>query len=293
MCTRNRKTEIIDFFKYLNTLQCLPEYLILVDSSEAINKVNYKSLQKIKGAKTKIIYSKPGLPYQRSVGWETLKSLKNLNALHCVTFLDDDCRVERNFFLALEDWVTKNPDFIGVTGVPKDSITEKGKVIKRIFSLHTNESGKVLRSGFACVPTLNGSTEWLPGLCMNIKPKYLEFEKFNKKIRIYCEDLEYSLRLLRYGQLKVNSKMIYSHKVSQINRENTYLVTKYTLGMNYWMGKNNYSPIKRPAVLWSSVGIIIIDVLTSAIKLKNFERAKGSLSFLVNLVLKRQIIQEI
>lgn len=244
-------------------------------------------------SKLKIVYSTPGLPYQRSVGWETLKSLKHSKYFTCVSFLDDDCHIQSEYFLNLDSWIKNNPNYIGVTGIPNKVIKSRANLIKRLFLLQTETSGKVLQSGFANVPVKSGSTQWLPGLCMNVNPIYLELEKFNPKIRIYCEDLEFSLRLIKYGPLSVNEKMVYTHHVSPINRENTFTITKYTLGMNYWMARNNYYPIRKWAVIWSSIGVIIMDILVSTCQMRKYDRTKGALSFWFNLISKKQIIQEV
>ena len=293
VCTRNRPDEINTFFNSLSKLHSIPETIILVDSSELANirDVNYfEHHPEIHFTK---IRSRPGLPYQRSVGWETLKAMKTQDSLKCVSFLDDDCTVNSKFFCELEGWVSKNPKFIGVTGIPTEVQQERGKRIKKIFGLYTDESGKVLKSGIAKVPTKDGTTSWLPGLCMNINPTYLEIEKFKPDIRIYCEDLEMSLRLLKHGELRVNSEMKYTHFISDKNREKDHLVTKYTLGMNYWMGRNNYHPIKIPFVIWSAIGIALIDVLTFIINRNKLNRLRGSISFLVNVALCRDTVQRI
>jgi GT2 family glycosyltransferase len=293
VCTRNRPTEIKNFFDLLSNLMALPKIIVLVDSSNPVITQSYDLIKNQKEIDFYFIESSPGLPYQRSLGWDLIKSLQSEHAIDCVSFLDDDTHIEQNYFLELEKWVSINRDFIGVTGIPLEISEQRGKKIKRFFSLYTSESGVVLKSGFAGLPILDGNTDWMPGLCMNINPKFLLIESFKSDIRLYCEDIEMSLRLRQHGTLKVNSKLIYSHQNSQQNRENECFSTKYTLGMNYWMAKNKYFPLKRRYVIWSAFGILIMGIASGIFREKRFHRARGSVGFLINLLLRKQLVQKI
>jgi GT2 family glycosyltransferase len=148
-------------------------------------------------------------------------------------------------------------------------------------------------SGFTVVPSRSGITDWLPGLCMNINPVYLETEKFKSDIRIYCEDVEMSLRLQKYGQLQVCSELKYTHYYSQKNRDQLSDIIKFTLGMNYWMASNRYIKLSKIAVVWSAIGICVIDIARSVIKCNKPLQAIGALIFLWHAIQKKILLQRI
>jgi GT2 family glycosyltransferase len=244
-----------------------------------------------------LLFTLPGLPYQRNVGINWL--LENLSETDIVFFLDDDARVQEGYFEIALQYIETNPNWIALTGTPEQKHNRKIKILRRIFLLDSKRSGRILKSGVTTVPnpkTSFESVEWLPGISMVIKMDVLRELKFDESLRMYYEDVEMSLRLRNMGGLIALKGMRYRHLVANSGRDSIIDQVSYSLGICWDLSRKSQNSISKIGISWSILGSFCFSVI-SILFLRNTRKSKlriiGILIFLKRLILKREIVQRL
>ena len=298
ICTRNRSKYCKLLLENLKMQERMPDLIVIVDSSEndATSKLVSESELNLR---TILVYKKslPGLPLQRNMGVSLILDFFRPSDLYVISFLDDDMTVNAGYFKSLERIAREVVDFVAITGVSEDFYPRKNRFLERFLLLGDPNPGKILPSGQVTQPnSISGlsETQWMPGLSMNINPEILVYEKFDETIRMYGEDLEFSMRLSSYGTLSCSADLIYRHMTAMEEREDVSTVTAFTDGILWKLAGTYPSHIKRWAIVWSIFGLTISN-LSFILMLKKpsvrFQRIQGHSLFLLRIAFGKKYIQ--
>ena len=302
ICTKDRPFHMENLIKVLLKQILLPQMIVVVDSSSndlTFRLSNESSLNLI----TNLIYikSSPGLPKQRNIGIDIVNRNLGLDELRIVSFVDDDIDLDPDYFFNLSsdlDDLDDLDDFVAITGLNHSVRNRKVNVFHRLFLLTSKIPGRVLSSGQVSQPYSNegvAKTDWIPGLSMNICPKVLKREKFDETIRMYGEDLEFSLRLNRQGKLYCSHNLNYRHYAASEGREDVIKVTAFTDGILWKLAGQYPQQIQRKAIIWSVLGLVLLDLLklsTLRGHRARVQRILGHLIFISRITLGKNPAQE-
>jgi len=214
--TRNRAEMLNKTLKYLSVNRFFFKEIIIVDSSDKIQKAKIKLLKKFKKLKIKIFDSKPSISIQRNIGLRHISK-----KIKYVMFLDDDLCFKKNALKNMFYFVKKNKYMVGFgfNLIIKDinNFTEflkKNKFMK-LLGIYDSRDGIVTPSGWqtkAINLKKNKLVEWMPTQAViykNDKIEKLRFDKAYGKYS-YLEDLDFSYSLKKKGNLVICSNAKYS-----------------------------------------------------------------------------------
>jgi GT2 family glycosyltransferase len=300
ICTKDRPNHMANLKDNLLSQKVLPNFIVIVDSSfnDETEKLVTDSDLKLK---TKLVYVKsvPGLPIQRNIGVKIVFENSKDTKFEVVSFIDDDIELASDYFYNLMADLENLGNFVAITGTTYFPNPDRISVFDQFFLIKSKIQGKVLKSGQTSQPFSEVGvcvTEWMPGLSMNINPKFLEIEKFEESIRMYGEDLEFSLRLRKYGPLYCSANLRYSHRNAPEGREDVYKVTAFTDGIRWTLAKSNPETIERIAVIWAIFGLLLLDLI-KLFTFRNirprFQRMLGHTLFINRLLLGLNPLQNI
>jgi GT2 family glycosyltransferase len=188
-------------------------------------------------------------------------------------------------------------DAIGITGVMEDEKERRPKNLHRIFLLNSKKPGKILKSGQTTMPFSHGEvseTEWLPGGAMSYRSRVFSNISFDASIRMYGEDIEFSLRAIRIGKLLVSRKLTYNHLGATLGKDDVQKVVQYSAAIRYWLARKYPREISKAAVIWSIIGITIVNILNITVMRNvkyNLNCILGHLAFLNMIILKKDLKQ--
>lgn len=261
--TRNRKMALKNLIESLLKQSILPESIIIIDSSDLFE----NSLEYLSSLVKHIHTSKKSIAQQRNLG--LLNVHKKTSAIF---FLDDDTRPEINYFEKMLKTLWSS-GAIGVSGLAlnPNKIQRNKPVglqgcIRKLFLLDSNADGSVLKSGIGIpVREINKGwkkVEWLIGCsCWNFqKIKHIQFEEDFEGYSL-GEDLIFSVRARKFGQLIVDSNIILHH-IEMLQNE-TNLIQKNFMWVYYRFRLSRYLESKFQFYLgfyWSIIGRLLISM---------------------------------
>jgi len=265
IATRNRKIPLKQLIESLLKQSLLPKSIIIVDSSDIFE----NSLEYLSELVTHIHTSKKSIAQQRNLGL-----LNVCQDTAAIFFLDDDTCPEMNYFDKMLTTLWSS-GAIGVSGLalnPKRIQRKKPSglqgTIRKFFLLDSNKDGAVLKSGIGIpVREINNGwieAEWLIGCsCWNYqKIKHIQFEEDFKGYSL-GEDLIFSVRARKLGQLIVDSNIILQH-IEMLQNE-TNIIQKNFMWVYYRFRLSKYLDGKFQFYLgfyWSIIGRILISILS-------------------------------
>ena len=269
--TRNREVALKNLIESLLKQSILPESIIIIDSSDLFE----NSLEYLSSLVKHIHTSKKSIAQQRNLG--LLNVHKKTSAIF---FLDDDTRPEINYFEKMLKTLWSS-GAIGVSGLAlnPNKIQRNKPVglqgcIRKLFLLDSNADGSVLKSGIGIpVREINKGwkkVEWLIGCsCWNFqKIKHIQFEEDFEGYSL-GEDLIFSVRARKFGQLIVDSNIILHH-IEMLQNE-TNLIQKNFMWVYYRFRLSRYLESKFQFYLgfyWSIIGRLLISMCSIFFKPK-------------------------
>ena len=297
ICTRNRANYLQGLLSNIESKDFL-ETILIVDSSS--NEESIKIVDSFKESKNNIIEyikSEPGLPHQRNIGISWIANQRK--TVNVIAFLDDDARIDSNYFKIAARYVEMNKNWVAFTGNPGNIIRSRANLLRRICMLDSKKYGKLIKSGHTTLPNPAEEIEnvdWLPGISMFINPSVLKFEKFNASLRMYYEDVEMSLRLRKYGKLHVVKKMNYTHLYAPEGRESIASQILYTLGIKWELAPEHPNYLSRRAIIWSIMGSLILGFVKYPISRNRkiiMETIRGNFKFIYFTLVGKSTTQKI
>jgi GT2 family glycosyltransferase len=245
--TRNRVKELTNTLNFLDSNQFFFKKIVIVDSSKLEIKQKIKEKIKEYNIQINLIDSEPSTCIQRNAGFNFIEDNEY------IMFLDDDNIFYPDAFYKMQYFLNNNKNFSGVAFNQiyneKISILEKFKknYISNKLGIYSSNIGGFSNSGWQSRFinfTNNAIVQWLPTRAVIYRSEKVRNIRFDEKLGIYgyLEDLDFSLRLKKNGNLMVCSDARYSHDQSITRpgfefgkkelRNRYYIVKKHNLKKN-------------------------------------------------------------
>ena len=224
--TRNRKKQLIELIKTINLEDKNLNELIIVDSSDKSLEFEIVSINK------KINYFFTDIrsaSIQRNIGVKKISSYSRY-----VFFLDDDVKPDSDYFNSLLSTI-KQSKAIGASGIALEPTLNSRtrnirfiSILKKLFLLDSKIGGSLLKSAVN-IPVQGNlkagvnlySTDWLIGCSVW---EISVFSKINFPSNFFGqslgEDVLFSARASKFGELIVNSNIILQHDMCNVERPN-------------------------------------------------------------------------
>jgi hypothetical protein len=215
--TRNRIKELTNTLNFLESNKFFFRQIVIIDSSAQEIKEKIKKKVKDYTSYIEVIDSEPSTCLQRNIGFKFLKNDEY------IMFLDDDNIFFSDALLKMQIFLKNNNNFSGVAfnqiyNVRKKNILDKLKnnYVFNKLSIYSSEIGGFSNSGWQS-KFVNFSedkiVQWLPTRAVIYKSNKINNVRFDTKLGIYgyLEDLDFSLKLKKMGNLMVCSDAKYTH----------------------------------------------------------------------------------
>jgi glycosyltransferase involved in cell wall biosynthesis len=235
IATRNRKDDLGKTLLSVTKAAGVFREILIVDSSED-PELNCQTINSFveKNFRIRHIRSNSGLPLQRLNGY-----LLSAGA-EIIHFLDDDVDLCESYFDGIESLFSSDPDLVGVGG---NQVNLTSQDIKLSFEA---KMGKVQKNGTASgLYNLKGDSkvEWLPGCAMSYRYQAMSIDDFPINFGGYAlfEDLYLSIRIGSRGKLAISFLAQVNHRVSAINRQESFQLSYYDVVNRYFLVRDNPS----------------------------------------------------
>ncbi len=234
IATRNRYESLGQVLTALTEQSLKPQWVVIADSSEGSFKDEVRSICADANFNSLNIHfldaNFHSLTRQKNHAVEWL--MANWEGDY-IQILDDDTVPPSEYLAELSQFLDCNESFIGVSGIthdPTDSRTPRSLKFElaRIFGLESTKSGSITRGGIGTFTTdghqVSAPVQWLHGCSMW---RATVFERIRYLDRLegsaLCEDLEFSIRASRLGELAVLNQSRLKHEMSLIGRPDDFL----------------------------------------------------------------------
>jgi GT2 family glycosyltransferase len=290
VATRNRKNYLRDLFVSILELNTQIDDVVVIDSTDFDSRPSKEEIQEftelVGNIRLHWIFTDiKSLPIQRNIGVDYILQF----APNFVTFLDDDTRPRKDYLSRSMDVFQKNENVIGVSGVTHSHHLERqslNKIVRQMFNLSSNRSGRVLDSGinlpvYSDIDSNLHRAEWLFG-CSTWRSHVFSKVKFPSNLPggALCEDLIFSLQASALGELIVDTHAFLDHLLAPESRPDIYLHTVRSIRNRFEVVKT-LKEIKGTSYFWfwwSIIGVIILNskgILSSLLGRKTASAMRG------------------
>ena len=294
ICTKSRSGQIDRWLNELESIVQGPDLIVIVDSNKSRRTLEIVK-NHVMSTKLKIDYvpSQSGLPLQRNNGIDYLIESYQGDLPLVVHFLDDDVSVRSDYFFTVNQLFEENPDAIAIGGFDKNL---DGKISngfwRRSFLLGSRNNGVVLKSG-VCIPPIPQSraehVEWLPGLSQSIRINTFSKIRFDSEIYFYGEDIDFYLRLQKFGNIICSKDLPVDHLHEQTDRDGLSTSIMES-DMSRWALAHKYPHvISRWSVVFSTAVLVVGEFMLGVFckGKSHFSISFGHMWFLVNALNKK------
>ena len=148
--------------------------------------------------------------------------------LDYIAFLDDDTRIESDYFKKVRDGFLILPEAVGISGITQSNSKPKNIFMRKLFGLY-QEPGKISKGGVNVPIESEGSqnryfeTNWLIG-CSVWRYESTKGQRFQEDFQgqSLFEDVIFSFQHLKIGKLFVFSSIRLTHLQSPIERPDSF-----------------------------------------------------------------------
>jgi GT2 family glycosyltransferase len=234
IATRNRHESLAQVLTALQQQTMKPQWVVVVDSSDAEFKDNVQSVCFAEGLNSLNVkfldanFNSLTRQKNHAIGWLMEKWQGDY-----IQILDDDT-VPPNWYLAkLSGFLEQNKSFVGASGITHDPFAQVGRrtlkfSLARILGMESLRSGVVTKGGIGTFTTSgheNGTpVEWLHGCAMWRSALFSNIRYLDRlEGSALCEDLEFSIRASRFGHLAVLNSSHLNHEMSGLGRPDDFL----------------------------------------------------------------------
>lgn len=263
ICTKDRPS-IAALMESIGRCPMGPKGVVVVDASTG-QTPGHVSIERKFGTRIPVfrIGSDAGLPHQRNIGISFVFSQTEFQDCDVISFLDDDVEVSPDYFDELVKCFDTDENLICV-GAVDDALREKRRVrlALRIALVDAKSRGKLLRSGFATLPSASGhliATDWVPGLAMSFRRHLFNSHRFDERIAFYGEDLEFQLRIGHLGKIAISSQLHVVHNQSLLSRDSLRDHWSYSDGFRWSLTDKFPNRVRKSAVLWSVLALMVLE----------------------------------
>jgi glycosyltransferase involved in cell wall biosynthesis len=226
--TRNRAQYLENLLTQLKALKLKFKEIIVVDSSDKINKNNIKNI--CKKFSVSLYSSYPSISNQRNLGIKKTK-----NDAKYIMFADDDVVFFRNAFKFMNTKINKNKNNTLISGFGFNLIDKlpsnssflenlKSSKISQYFNLYSNKPGMIMKSGWQTkIVNIKKDifVDWLY-MCASVY-KYESIKKLRFNLSLgsysYLEDLDFCLNFKKKNKLIIfyNAKFLHPNFIERNN----------------------------------------------------------------------------
>lgn len=237
ICTRGRNLSLLELLDSLAGSKNIEDRFIrIVVNGEKPNPELLQSIDEIRTVKNLnlvVNYSASGLTKARNFALDE-------STAELITFIDDDISVDKNCFIEIEQFFSLNEKIVGstpvISGMYSDLRTSfMGRL--KLLCIRKNYQGKVSKSGknfwFIDDGRIPGQTTamWLPGCCMTYRRSRVKGIRFPEELQngpsggySLGEDVIFSIRAGKFGELHLNPRTRIFHKKAEGIRDNRQIM---------------------------------------------------------------------
>lgn len=297
VCTKDRPDEVAELFELLDSFEVIPAVILIVDSSE-LDLTERAVAKSSLPSEVHLLKSLPGAAHQKNVGLDWLELNRARFTLEVVHFLDDDIRPRPDYFAKVMTIFRSRPDAAVVGGFDINISSHPESKMRQLLGLqHRNGSGFVLPSGICEVPTPTPEgdrcVDFVPGGMQNLRWDVAEHNRFDGRVRIYGDEVEFHLRLRKLGEIVFSPDLGVVHLNATGAKDNNRAVQGYMDGFRWTLSKKHPGMVREVSVL----KVTLILILGEALRLIGPRRKRAASSilghwdFLTRLVFRKPVQQ--
>ena len=227
VCSRDRPLELLEFLEEISNVTYFSNVEIIVVENSC-SAENYRAVKAKIGNNSKfhnitLIQSLPGLARARNASFSLISG-------DIVHFMDDDISLPTNYFEAVDQTFSDNPQIGGLSPFIQSSTALSESRIERLVKPIFRSEGKLLKSGRAIWLSRfgkNHQVDWLPGCCMVYRISEIQEFRFETKLEngplggyALGEDLDFSHRMSKHTKLVGLGEVSIFHKLAPNDRTN-------------------------------------------------------------------------
>jgi len=233
ICTRGRSLSLLELLDSLAASKGIKDRFIRIvvngeaPSPELLQSIRDKRITE--NLNLVVNYSALGLTKARNFALDESTS-------ELITFIDDDITVEKNCFIEIEQFFSLNEKIVGSAPVISGMYSELrnsffGRL--KLSWIRKSYQGKVSKSGknFWFIDDLRipeqTNVMWLPGCCMTYRRSRVDGIRFPEELQngptggySLGEDVIFSIRASKFGELHLNPRTRIFHKKAEGIRDN-------------------------------------------------------------------------
>jgi len=275
IATKDRPDDLRRCLASLARQETRPDRVIVVDASST----PYDEPPPA-GLPLEVIGSDPGTR-QRNVALDLVRA-------DLVAFFDDDVELEADYLSHVVRWFEEHPACVGLSG---NIVNERprhplSKVYRWLFAL-ANDDGRLRRSGevaYVRLPTSPTRVDALSGGNMTFRAREVSGLRFDQDMVFFAEDIDFSLRASRYGELWMIPEARLLHLKSPAARAPRREYVRWAIGTSgYLFAKHRREfGLRRTAFIRRIVGRSVAYILLSIVN-RSPRSALGVVEGLVEL----------
>lgn len=294
VCTYCRSASLNRFLDSLRKQELIPEQLLIIDASpDNLTKdiiLDLKTIERL--CKNQLVYCQVtdplrGLTRQRNLALELATNTS-------VAFFDDDILLEANCLKHLNNALTSDDSFVGMSAFILHQNTKPGihwKLMRMFKAVPDLYPGRYHRSGISVPLRLLEKpdgifiTDRLPGGCTLWRTNLARQVRFSDDFTGYGrgEDIDFSLRIARFGKLGVCGSAHVQHIHEPSGRPNPASLARMTFQNRYAIYRKTF-----PKCSWTDIGWFFysqtLDSTISVFSYFYYSRWRDGIHFLIGSV---------
>lgn len=220
VCTLNRPRELRECLGAIRRQTLAPRVVVIVDAStERTFEANAETIAHCadasKGVEFVHLSAPQGLTHQRNLGASVVKR----DAVAWVQFVDDDVILAKDYLERI-DRLFDDPAVIGAEGRDANLRTQPRRMFRLLYP-RLNKSSGLSKTGHNWFPEGRSAVvDWLSGCAPAYRCDILAELAFDERRagNGMGEDVDFSFRAGRLGNLRHDPEAVYQHRPSHINR---------------------------------------------------------------------------
>lgn len=239
------------------------------------------------------MHSIAGLPYQRNVGLDVLRRSKFSTSLKICNFIDDDVKVNPDYFLKAEEiFKSEKPAALGAfdANLPKPMSTWP----RRLLGLASHESGRLLKSGIAIAPARIqevSEVDWVAGHSVAYSWPLITKVGFNQNLRMFGEDVDACIRLREHGRILVHPEFFAFHLADPGQRETVVNAQAFSSGFRWSLATTRKGTVTKYSAMLATIALLFGGIAQALWRRDASSIALGQLKFLARLIAGRRVEQ--
>ncbi len=267
ICTKDRSQDLDRALTSIQNLLVKPFETLVVDQSSNLETRKIVSEHRGRGNIPNLRYILcPGSGLTRSRNW----ALRHLDAQSKVVhFVDDDVELHPEYLVEIQKAFEENKSVVGVCGEVEDRYSlqssdpkfSSSNALKRLLGF-AGKPGAVLWTGINTpvpIGTPQSYVDWLPGCSMSFLIEKISSLKFDERRSGYAlgEDVDFSLRCLRFGRLLYAPSAKLKHHLSPVNRESQIALVSAGVAHRWLLSRDKLGRVSKVGVIISTALLFV------------------------------------